>query len=104
MSENTQPASAKQDAAPAPLPHEPESSSELLAATHLFTVEILQQSATPWAGAADNLQHRTLSLKLRLLELFKGNVQLKPGDAFDLNVAQRREDALTVSDYHGFWS
>jgi hypothetical protein len=89
---------------PPQLPLEPESSSELLAASHLFIVEVLEQSATPWARGADGLEHRVLSIKLRLLEPLKGELQLGAGDAFNLKVAQRRENALDESDYRGFWS
>lgn len=83
---------------------EPSSASEILSATHLFTVELTDLSATPWTPGTDGLEHRRLTLDLTLLETFKGHFDLQNGAKFKVEVPQRREDALTVSDFHGFWS
>jgi hypothetical protein len=86
------------------LPREPESPSEILAAAHLFTVECTALAGTPWVREADGLEHRKLGMKLRLQQNLKGPLRVAAGSPFDLIVQQKREDALTVSDYHGFWS
>jgi hypothetical protein len=96
--------SSHPDAAQPHLPVEPGSTAELLAATHLFMVELLTQTATPWSGGADGLEHRRIDLELRLVEPFKGTLGVKPGEAFAVAVEQRREKGLRVTDYHGFWS
>ena len=41
------------------LPLEPQSRSELLAATHVFSVEIVKVAAEPWSAQKDNIQQRT---------------------------------------------
>jgi hypothetical protein len=89
---------------PAVLPFEPDSRAEVLSATHLFTVEVVTESATPWAAGGDGLEHRLLHLGMRLLAGLKGSLGVRLGEAFDLDVEQRRENALMTSDYHGFWS
>jgi hypothetical protein len=86
------------------LPREHDSPSEILAASHLFTAQVLDASPTPWARGDDGLEHREMRMKLRLLERFKGPLRAKPGEDFDLTVPQRRENASAISDYHGFWS
>jgi hypothetical protein len=86
------------------LPLEPDSVSELLFATHLFTVEIISLAATPWAVEADGLQHRRLSIVLRLLALHKGKLNLQPQQTFPLEVEQRRESEFFNHDFHGLWS
>ena len=104
MTKDTQPTTGQGDHSAESLPHEPKSSAELLSATHLFTVETLDLSAGTWARGADELEHRGVSLKFRLLERFKGELKIGSGDSFEVQVGQRRENALTVSDFHGFWS
>jgi hypothetical protein len=86
------------------LPTEPHSSAEILAATHLFTVETLGLSDTPWTKGPDGLEHRQQTMEFRLLERFKGDLDIRTGDAFRVEVPQNRESALETSDYHGFWS
>lgn len=86
------------------LPHEPGSPAELLSATHLFTAEILTLKATPWSGGADGLEHRQVDMRLRLQEVYKGQVSLKPNETFPLLVEQRRESEFIETDYHGLWS
>ncbi|MCA1567702.1 MAG: hypothetical protein LC803_19065 [Acidobacteria bacterium] len=86
------------------LPLEPDSVSELLFATHLFTVEIISLTATPWAVEADDLQHRRLGIVLRLLALHKGKLNLQPSQTFPLEVEQRRESEFFNHDFHGLWS
>src|SRR5262245_15832767 len=89
---------------PDPLPHEPGSSAEPLAATHLFTAELLSTSDDPWVRAADGYEHRRLRLGLSLMARLKGRLRLLPGEEFGTEVPHRRENALVVSEYHGFWS
>lgn len=86
------------------LPHEPGSRSEVLSATHLFTVEVETVTATPWAVGPSGLEQRSLTLKLRLLDVFKGALREKKGEVFEATVGQERESELVESDYHGLWS
>ena len=91
--------------AAAALPHEPSSPAEILAASHLFLVELVAQTATPWARPSeDALQQRKVGMKIRLVESLKGQLKARPAEVVEVNVEQAREDELTVSDYHGFWS
>ena len=90
--------------AEAPLPVEPSSRSELLTATHLFTVEVLSAQLSPWARGADGLEHRRLELSVKLGEILKGALDRAAGEVFPLEVEQRRESAHSESDYHGIWS
>lgn len=59
---------------------------------------------TPWVREPDGLERRSLSLRFRLLHNLKGRLRVAPGSVFEIKVPQERENALTVSDYHGFWS
>jgi hypothetical protein len=86
-----------------PLPHETGSASEVLAASHLFTVEVLKVEGTAWMGGADGLEHRNLDMELRLLDVQKGAIQ-RPPKAFTLRVEQRRDDELLELSFHGLWS
>jgi len=62
------------------LPHEPQSAAELLAASHLSTVELTALAATAWAKGPDGLEHRRQTMDFRLLERFKGDLDVKAGD------------------------
>jgi hypothetical protein len=86
------------------LPFESDSGSELLSANHLFVVEILDLTERPWSPGPDGLEQRGLRMNARLLETFKGALDLAPGKAFPLEVQQRRESEFVTSDYHGMWS
>src|SRR5881394_2814029 len=74
------------------LPHEAGSPSEVLSASHLFSVEVITLQETPWAMGADGLQHRNLNMDMRLLDVQKGKIDLAPQKNFQLRVDQRRED------------
>ncbi len=86
------------------LPHESGSAAEVLAATHLFTVEIVAVNASAWTPGEDGLEHRHLDLRARILQTLKGSLEEKGGQPFQMRVEQKREDALSVSDFYGFWS
>jgi hypothetical protein len=86
------------------LPHEAGSLSEILAATHLFVVKIESITASPWEPGPDGLEQQTAWMNLRLEHVLKGRLNLAPGATFTLAAPRRRENALMVSDYHGFWS
>ncbi len=86
------------------LPLESESSSELLSANHLFFVEIVSLQEGSWATGTDGLEHRQLEMNVRLLEIFKGILDVPPKQAFPLKVQQLRESEFVSSDYHGLWS
>src|SRR6185295_2593467 len=86
------------------LPYEPGSSAELLNSTHVFTVEILALAATPFVAGDDDLEHRVLSLELRLIKIFKGKLDVDEGQTFTLKVLQHRESELFVTEFHGLWS
>jgi hypothetical protein len=85
------------------LPVEADSPSELLSATHLFSVEIQSVQAGVWTGG-NGLEHRSLDIDMRLDRVFKGTLTIRTGQQFSLRVQQRREDEFIVSDYHGIWS
>ena len=103
MEEPQKPANGTSDA-PSGIALEPGSDAIVLSASHLFLIEVLGMQGTAWARGADGLEHRTLHLNLRLIEKLKGSIHANKGDVFSVDVPQRRENALTVSDYHGFWS
>jgi hypothetical protein len=86
------------------LPVEPDSSSEILSATHIFTVQIESLSAASWTTTPDTLQQRRLNMKARLLEIFKGSMENRSDESFNLDVMQLRESPFLVTDYHGLWS
>ena len=103
MDEPQNPAGGTSDSPPG-ISLEPGSDAIVLSASHLFLIEVLGMQGTAWARGADRLEHRTLHLNLRLIEKLKGAIRANKGDVFSVDVPQKREDALTVSDYHGFWS
>jgi len=86
------------------LPFEPGSTSELLSATRVFAIELLSIDAKPFVMGSDGLEHRDLIMELRLLDLFKGTLDIQSSQSFDLKVEQRRESEFFVTDYHGIWS
>jgi hypothetical protein len=95
---------AEGDSHAAALPLESGSSSELLSANHLFVVEILDLTEHPWGPGPNGLEQRRVRMNAKLLETFKGDLDLSPGKAFALEVQQRRESEFVNSDYHGMWS
>jgi hypothetical protein len=103
MNDQENPASGQSDRNQPALPLELGSPALILSASHLFVIEVVKMSATPWAAGGDGLEHRSLHLDLRLVENLKG-VLARNGDAVSVDLPQRRESALMVSDYHGFWS
>jgi hypothetical protein len=86
------------------LPHESGSAAELLAATHIFEIRATAVQTSEWKRGADGLEHRELIAHLVLGPVLKGDIGLTPGREFILRAPQAREGALTVSDWHGFWS
>ena len=91
------------DRNPPALPLEPGSEAIILSASHLFVIEVAGMRGAAWARGADGMEHRSLHLDLRLVEKLKGAFQADAA-AFSVDLPQKRENALTVSDYHGFWS
>lgn len=86
------------------LPYEQDSTSEILSSTHLFLVEVVSIEEMPWSGGPDGLEHRGLGMDMKLLEVYKGTLDLEPDGVFHLEVEQRRESEFVESDYHGLWS
>lgn len=86
------------------LPYEQDSTSEILSSTHVFLVEIVSIEEMPWSGRPDGLEQRGLGMDMRLLEVYKGTLDLEPDGVFHLEAEQRRESKFVVSDYHGLWS
>jgi hypothetical protein len=86
------------------LPLEPGSGSEFLAASHLFSVQIQDVTDAPWLPQPDGLERRNLVMQVLLDQVFKGSLEVQPGETFTLQVVQERENALVESDYHGMWS
>lgn len=93
----------RQSSAVRDLPVEPRSGSEILSATHIFEVEIATVTASQWKRQGF-LEGRQLSLVVRLLELFKGGLELSANRDFQVEVEQTRESEFSAGDYHGLWS
>lgn len=85
------------------LPCEPGSSSDLLASTHVFQVEVCSLNELPW-GPGPVGQKRFLELTLRLGGVFKGILSVAQGETFILKVDQHRVDPFAVEDVPGAWS
>ncbi|MBS1826007.1 MAG: hypothetical protein JST93_11845 [Acidobacteria bacterium] len=85
------------------LPLEAGSRSELLSTRNVFAIQVLSLAASAWKmDESIGLEARTLTMNARLLQVFKGPD--RPAVDFRVSLPQRREDALTISDFHGFWS
>ena len=85
------------------LPFQAGSRSELLSARNIFSIAIVSLSPSSWNRDPDTgLEMRVLHVEARLLAVYKGPTQT--AGAIRADLLQRRENALTVSDYHGFWS
>jgi hypothetical protein len=89
---------------PASFPYKPQQSSETLSASHLFTIEIVSVDFSEWARHADGLLHRQLSMRIKLLEAFKGVLDLLPNDTFEVRVEQLQESQYVIGDYGDIWS
>ncbi len=70
------------------LPVEPSSRSELLSATHVFTVEITAVHPTPWAAKPDGTRSRVLDMDAKLLDVQKGQLATPAGEPFEVSVQQ----------------
>src|SRR5436853_97698 len=85
------------------LPFEAGSRAELLSSRNIFSIEVVNLAPSPWKRDPESgLEARNLHVEARLLTVYKGAAQ--SAGPFKADLPQRREDALTVSDYHGFWS
>ena len=82
------------------LPVEPNSRSEILAATHIFTLEITSLTASPWK-AVESLEHRTLEMNGTVIERLKGQVSR---DKFAFKADQYRDNPVMAMAYYGLWS
>jgi hypothetical protein len=82
------------------LPVEPNSRSEILAANHVFTVEITTFTATPWEPQGF-LEHRTIEMSGTVIENLKGELARH---RFGFKVEQQRDDPYTAMAYYGLWS
>jgi hypothetical protein len=80
------------------------STSELLSATHIFSVRVAKAEATRWTRGEDGLEHRKVAAAVELVSVLKGRLSVAPGERFDVELAQRRESEYVVSDFHGLWS
>jgi hypothetical protein len=87
------------------LPWEPDSPSELLAASHILVITLSAVQPSAWAPEpASGLEQRELLLRVRLDAVLKGEVRPAVGSDFTVKVVQIREPGGVISDYHGFWS
>ena len=87
------PSTTSASAAPDPsreaaLPVEPSSRSELLSATHVFSIEIVSVQSSPWISKSDGTQSRSLDLDIKLLETLKGQLTTPVGEVFEASVDQ----------------
>ncbi len=101
---HSQPPSQPAQSAVSGLPFLRDSSSELLAATHVFSMTPLSVNASAWVLGPDQLEHREVRVKARLEEVFKGRLNNAPSEEFAFGVTQERETGDMASDYHGLWS
>ncbi len=92
------------EAAGKELPVEPQSTSELLSATHLFTVSLVARQETPWMPGPGGIEQRKLRLDVQLMESLKGSMDVTPGGRFALEVPQKRVSEFLQMDYMGLWS
>lgn len=104
MADNPQTNTNQWAISPNSLPVDSKSKAELLSATHLFTVEITRVEATAWKREPDQLEHRQLRMTARLLECFKGQLDVAPGGEFPVEAPQRRQSEFIEMDYMGLWS
>jgi hypothetical protein len=72
------------------LPREARSSSELLAASHVFTIDVRQVTDKPWMPRPDGWQGRGLDLDIVVREVLKGTLSVAPDRPVRVEVFQRR--------------
>ena len=53
---------------------------------------------------SDQLQHRQLHIRARLIDVFKGRLDVGKSQEFSFEAPQTRESEFIESDYHGLWS
>jgi hypothetical protein len=86
------------------LPVEPASTSEILSATHIFTVAIVGRTEQAWTAGAGGISQRRVQLQLDLAEVLKGRLNAAAGSKFSLEVVQKGVSPFVQMDYMGLWS
>lgn len=86
----------------APDSEPPRSGSEVIDASAILWLNIVGSQLGPWGPVSNQPEARRARLRLQLVEILKGRVDLAPGQTFDLEVNQYRTDDL--GDYMGLWS
>ncbi len=82
---------------------DPNSSSELLRATHIGLVRIETAESSEWEPAG-RIEHRRVLLNVTLLELYKGELREGVGATVLLPLSQRRPAGLRIFAVPGVWS
>ena len=85
-------------------PPEEDSPSEVLRATHLLVIQIMEARIGDWTPGPDGRKRRLVDLRVRLEHVWKGHTSQKPGDEIRLAVEQRGSGTYRVSDDYGVWS
>jgi hypothetical protein len=81
-----------------------DSPSEVLRATHLLVIQIMEARAGDWTQEPDGLKRRVVELRVRLEHVWKGDTRQKSGDEIALAVEQRGTGTYRVADDYGVWS
>jgi hypothetical protein len=85
-----------------PLRIDPSSVSEVVRASAILLIRLLQVHPGAWADEGPNSGVRQVELRVVIEQRLKGAVRQKPGEEFSLRVQQRR--ARVTMDYLGLWS
>lgn len=85
------------------LPEE-DSPSEVLRATHLLVIQIMEARMGEWMPAESGLKKRLVDLRVRLEHVWQGATRQRPGEEITIQVEQRGTGTYRVSDDYGVWS
>jgi hypothetical protein len=85
-------------------PAEEDSPSEVLRATHLLVIQIMDARVGDWTPEPDGLKKRLVALRVRLEHVWKGDTSQKPGEEIAIPVEQRGTGTYRVADDYGVWS
>jgi hypothetical protein len=84
--------------------NDPSSESEVLRATAILLLRILDVQPSPWTEESPGLLAREVGLRLEIEEILRGEVIQAAREPFDLAVVQRQPVGTRITDYYGLWS
>jgi hypothetical protein len=84
--------------------YDPESTSDILRATHIVEVAVESAEVSEWRRVSGRLLQRDLELTLRLVEVFKGEPELEPGATFAMHAVQSAPAIPRFFKVPGVWS